>query len=274
MHQNADDPSKLPDKNIDPIELVGIKIRSYEDSRKDHSPLTGNQPLFIGGIPGDQSIRPNFLDGFVDEIRISDVARPVKTQPFIEKVTQYHNRPPAQSYPVEATVRNIMTNKVDSVTLHYRIDSTRWQVKHMAQTAEGTYIADIPSQPADSYIEYFVIAANESGKQSYTPDWYTDEPIAYSFTTWEQRAPILDLSFDQAADGELPTNTAYYNLSLSAEGDPRYASGDEGSDDRALVFDASRNFSLEAKKGYPYLNSFLIDLKLYVSDSIFLKPVT
>lgn len=69
----------------------------------------------------------------------------------------------------------------DSVLIWYRVNNGPWQMEHMTNTLDQNYTGYIPQQPAGSTVEYYLYAADASGRNETSPLMGPADP--FSFTT-------------------------------------------------------------------------------------------
>ena len=175
-------------------ELVVFNVAEYD-------PITGNLPtqtsmpfhIGFGGGGAD-----SWLDGFVDEIRISDVVREVPIPPIITEVTELENQlASVGSYEINANITTLFpSTTVQSATLHYNVGSG-WQELPMA-AAGDVYSASISGQPLGSVIKYYLSAVADNGLRAVMPVTAEGEdPFYYSFGVYAPNTQTLDLTFEE-----------------------------------------------------------------------------
>lgn len=90
----------------------------------------------------------------------------------------------------------------DSLLVHYRTDDTQpWETVVLQDIGNEQYSAEMPGQPAGAEVQYYISAADESGKHANHP--YIGAPDPHRFTTAEdtqapelEHAPIGDITVD------------------------------------------------------------------------------
>jgi len=244
-------------------ELVWYGSVAY-DPIKEAVPVTTNQPVHIGWAGAKGIASPSgdsWLDGFVDEIRISDVVRSFKIPVTVTGVTQLPNQSSeVNEYSVSATVKKIgASGTVLGAELHYRVNEGGWQTQSMLGGAEGVYTAVIPGQTYGSQVDYYVSADDSDGY--HTTDPSTAEAVEdadyYTFYVYKPNSHILSLSFD---DGALPpTDASEYGHDVQVVG--TVAPIDAGKVGKGLYFpgDTSR-----VEVDTPFLSSEEFTLDVWI----------
>ena len=203
-------------------ELVWYGAVSY-DPVKEAIPVTTNQDVHIGWAGAVNIAEPSndsWLDGFVDEIRISNVVRDFQIPVTVTGVTRLSNQSSEVSeYPVEATVKKIgAAGTVTGADLHYRVNAGSWQVAAMSGGGTGLYSAVIPGQNYGSKVEYYVSADDNDGYHTTDPSTAeaAEGATFYTFYVYKPNSHILSLNFD---DGAVPpTDGSDYNHPIDVIG--------------------------------------------------------
>lgn len=98
---------------------------------------------------------------------------------------------PAESYPIEVQIRDYSRTGLirERLELSWRLRGGRgWRVIPLEATADpGTFVASIPGAPAGREVEYFLSAADRSGRQESLPRTAPDG--YYSFSVLAESAP-------------------------------------------------------------------------------------
>jgi agmatine/peptidylarginine deiminase len=81
--------------------------------------------------------------------------------------------------------------KDDSVLIHYRVNGGPFQVSPMTFLSGDQYKGFIPKQPAGSVIDYYLSAADHSGRHETLPLIGAADPFSFS-TTYTTLAPVPD----------------------------------------------------------------------------------
>jgi hypothetical protein len=178
-------------------------------------PNTNTNPVHIGWAGALVNADPStdsWLDGFVDEIRISNVVRNFAGPPVITNVTQLPNQPTtAAQYGVSAKVQAFNPGATITKTmLHYYI--TSWDSVQM--NASGIdYSASIPAQPYGTKIQYYVTAEDNNGLRSVFPltAEAAQNPSYHQFYIFQPNVMLLHLTFEEGP-GNPPVDHSPSNL--------------------------------------------------------------
>ncbi len=175
----------------------------------EYDPATQGQPEITDrelhmGFNGGSGVQPSWLDGFMDELRICNVARDFAVPPVIIEIEGIPNQDPnTTTYPpVKAKVPDIGGSNVTNVTLNYNPGLTGWQQVAMTfEPASGKYIGDIPQQPAGTIVWYYVSADNADGQHSVFPQTAEDPnaPNYLSFAVEQPNSQTLGFEFEEGA---------------------------------------------------------------------------
>ncbi|MBM4160364.1 MAG: T9SS type A sorting domain-containing protein [Ignavibacteria bacterium] len=191
--------------------LKGFITKGF-DKTKD-IPLTNRQKVHIGwaGAVGIATASTDsWLDGFVDEVRISNVVRNFAGPPVISNVTVLPNQPSTlPSYPITLTVFPLNAGgRITSAILYFRTESVG-SFTGYGMTPSGTnqFTASIPGQAFGKKIQYYVKCTDDNGLSSLSP---TDaeaatNPTYYSFLIYQPNAKTLDLTFEEGP-GKTPVD--------------------------------------------------------------------
>ena len=203
-------------------ELIVFAVKDYNtfEAPKDTPPITTKQPLYIGFAGGGTD---SWLDGFVDEIRISKVVREIPIPPAITNVTAMENQVSSvAAYPIGANIATLFGTKVSKATLHYKIKET-WSEIAMTPVAKDSFTATIPGQPVGTILKYYLSAEDEYGMRSLDPQTAESaNPEYYTFGVYEANSKTLDLSFEEGQG--IPTDASSYKHQVSMFGKPVFSS--------------------------------------------------
>jgi len=185
---------------------------------KGDAPHTNSQPMHIGWAGAAGITNPSgdsWLDGFIDEVRISNVVRNFAGPPVIQDVTILPNQPTtAADYPVSITVFPLNAGgSITSVTLKYRTD-TLGAFSSVALTGgtNNTYTGAIPAQPFGTQIEYYYVCTDNNALSSLYPvdAEAATNPSRLSFWIYQPNSMLLDLTFEEGPSADpidhSPTN--------------------------------------------------------------------
>lgn len=174
------------------------------DKSKD-IPLTNKQKVHIGwaGAVGiTEASTDSWLDGFVDEVRISKVVRNFAGPPVISDVSRLANQPSTlASYPVSVTVFPLNAGgSITSSKLYYRTDTVgAFTSVTMAAAGGNKYTGAIPGQAFKTRIQYYVKCTDNNNYVSLSPvDAEATSPSYYSFMIYQPNMKVLDVDFEGA----------------------------------------------------------------------------
>jgi len=239
-------------------------------------------PLLIGAFP---PIAAGYLDGAIDEFRVSNVVRNFRAPPIVSDVTDLPNQTADSTapYPVEASVSTIGDVPVGDVTLHYDIasegqdDSTEFQTVNMTSSGGSSYTAEIPQQEVGTTVRYYISA--ESGGATITmpqPTGEDDGDIFYQFAVTQppetNAPPTLNLTFEEGDVGSVPQtgdieDESYMDHRVEVTGTPSYTD-DAAVGDRAIQFAPEDSAFLEIDSSPAVAsNEYLLDF-WFKADSI------
>jgi hypothetical protein len=173
-------------------QLISFTTAPY-DPILDDPPITTSQPVHIGFAGGGDD---SFLDGFVDEIRISDNIRDFPVPPIITNVTELQNQTSTVSqYEVDADIMAFAsTGSITSAEIKYSTDAgNTWQTATMSDMGNNQYSGDIPQQPLGTIIDYYVQATDDQNRTAQ----YPAEGNGYlTFAIYQPMALVLNLDFE------------------------------------------------------------------------------
>lgn len=228
-------------------------METYDlDPITEEPPITTNQPLFIGY--GGWGSTDSWLDGFIDEIRISNIARVIPLPPIISSTTELENTTDTEGpYIVQTKVTD--ETEVVSVTLKYEVGAG-WTEVEMSPIGGDFYQAGIPGQPPGTTIKYYIEAVDNDGNIS------TDPPTApeafYSFAILQAKALVFYMDFEEG--GGNPQDKGPYGLDGIIHGGVSYST-DAKVGSYALAFNATDSGYVEVPHS-PFLNmkQFTVEL--------------
>jgi hypothetical protein len=186
--------------------LKGFLTQGF-DKTKD-IPKVNAQDLHIGWAGSVKIADPStdsWLDGFVDEVRISKVVRNFAGPPVIQSVTRLANQPStASSYPIEISVFPLNAGgSLTTVTLYYRAD-TNASFTSVSMTSAGNnkYTASIPSQTAGKMVQYYYKVVDNNNQISFSPVNAEADKAYYSFYVFQPNSKVLDLTYEEGPSGK------------------------------------------------------------------------
>ncbi len=266
IHQNAVDKGRLPNANDDSLELIQFDTEEYSDEAS--LPRISDQPLFIATSPQNDTAFAN-LDGFMDEVRISNTVRNFPVPPVISDVTELGNQRSDLDYEISAKLETLGDAQIGTADLNYRVNAGSWQTTALAQDSGNYYSATIPSQDVGTSVEYWIEAETESGLRSTQPPRAQMDTSYYSFAVWTDSTTVFSLDFDQGDD--VPEDQSQFNADVTLNGANEtvtYARGDDGDSDQAMVFTAADETWLSTDSPVHQLTNFALDFKFYAQDSV------
>ncbi|MDO8550843.1 MAG: LamG-like jellyroll fold domain-containing protein [Ignavibacteria bacterium] len=176
-------------------QLIFFTTASY-DPIFDDPPIITDQPVHIGFAGGGTD---SWLDGFVDEIRISNNIRNFAVPPIITNVTELPNQLyTVTSYEVETNIFAFDPNgSITSAEIHYSTDSgNTWQTAAMTNIGGGDYSGSIPQQPLGKIIDYYVSATDNNGLSArYPPEAFGN----LQFAIYKNNLMTLYLDFEEGS---------------------------------------------------------------------------
>ncbi len=201
-------------------ELEAFAISDYLTfGADDPTPITTDQPLHIGYAGGGGD---SFLDGFVDEIRISNVVREFPIPPIITGVTELSNQESSvTSYEVGASIFTLFSTTVESATLYYSVDGSAFQSVEMTTVTEDSMSAAIPQQTAGSVVSYYLKAVDNNGLSFTSPATAETDSTYYLFGIYTPATMTLDLDFDEGSG--LPQDGSIYAHTVTFVGNPIFS---------------------------------------------------
>lgn len=187
--------------------LLGYLSQGF-DKTKD-IPKVNSQKMHMGwagavGIPDPST--DSWLDGFIDEVRISNVVRNFQGPPVIQNVTRLSNQASTlTSYPVSVTVFPLNAGvTMSSVVLKYRADTVS-AFTSVTLTAAGnnTYTGSIPGQAFGKQIQYYYVCTDANSLKSTSPsDAEASKPTYYSFWVFQANVQTLYVTFEEGPTGK------------------------------------------------------------------------
>ena len=127
------------------------------DPVDDEPPYVSDQPVNIGfGGGGTDS----WLDGFIDELRISDIARTFPLPPIITHPPYGNTYNTTEPCSIIAKITD--ESAVASATLYYDLGAG-WVTDDMDPIGDDNYEGFIPNQPEGTCIKYYIEAEDDDG---------------------------------------------------------------------------------------------------------------
>jgi agmatine deiminase len=138
-------------------------------------------------------------------------------QLYIRHIPLTGNQPCEHDFQLSAEVIACSGQPVypDSVLIWYRVNNGAWLMEHMTHTAGQNYTGAIPEQPCGSTVEYYLYAADESGRHETCPLIGPADPFKFN-TVYTDLAAIPDtLWFRTIDDMYLGKSTYLHNYTAS-----------------------------------------------------------
>lgn len=185
--------------------LKGFLSRGFD--KAVDIPKVNVQKMYMGwaGTPTDPS-GDSWLDGFIDEVRISKVVRNFAGPPVIQSVKILSNQSSAlSSYPVDISVFPLNAGgSMTSVVLKYRNDTTSaFSSVTMTSAGNNKYTGSIPGQVFGKQVQYYYVCTDNNSMVSYSPVAAgTAAPVYYSFYIFQPNVKTLDITFEEGPSGK------------------------------------------------------------------------
>lgn len=242
-------------------ELIHFESESY-DPITGAPPRVNDNPLFIASYPQRDNF---FLDGFIDELRISKVVRNFAVPPIIADVTELGNQPSGDAADINASIATLGDATIESATLHYRVNGGAFTEVALAVAGEELYGGQIPGQNLGDVVEYYVSAKTNTGLRATTPALAeSDEPVLFEYAVWEPETQTLELTFDDPAKGAV--DASQYGNEVELVGNPQFEAG-VGGEGNALFMEGDSTF-LEVESPFLASPQFTVDFWFFAQDSI------
>jgi hypothetical protein len=185
-------------------------------------PRPNKNPIHMGWAGGilntiDKQSTDSWLDGYLDEIRISKVVRNFAGPPVITNTDVLSNQPTTvTNYPVTSKIQAFTKGRtITGQMLHYY--TTKWD--SVAMTGTGpVYSAVIPGQPYGTLVKYYVSARDNTGDRSLDPfDAESARSTVYSFYVYQTNVQTLHLTFEEGP-GHAPLDHSPANAQVVIPG--------------------------------------------------------
>ncbi len=193
--------------------LKGFITKGFD--KNQDIPLTNKQKVHIGwaGAVGiAEASGDSWLDGFVDEVRISNVVRNFAGPPVISDVTVLPNQPTtAANYPVTVTVFPLNAGaRITSAVLYFRPDTVGLFTGYgMTPAGTNKFTASIPAQAFGKRVQYYVKCTDDNGLSSLAPvdAEATTNPTYHAFWVFQPNVKTLDVTFEEGP-GKAPVDAS------------------------------------------------------------------
>src|SRR5690606_4167000 len=242
-------------------ELIAFTSAAY-DPISEAPPLLNGNDVHIGWAGGGST--DSWLDGFVDEIRISNVVRDFGIPPILTDVTELTNQTSdVPGYEVSIEAFKLGTGSIADVTLHYDVGAGFQEIP-MTSNGDRLYSATIPQQELGTVIRYYVSATDDADMRATMPSTAEADETYYSFGIYEEGTQTLYLSFEEGSGS--PVDESQYAHQVTVFGTATYVD-DAAVGDYALDLDEGDQTYLEIQS--PFLASTEMTVELWFNaDSI------
>ncbi len=239
------------------IELASFSVSDYLSfGAADPTPMVTDQPVHIGYAGGGED---SFLDGFVDEVRISNVVREMPIPPIVKNVTVLSNQTTdAAQYEVGANIFTLFNStSIQSANLYYSLDAgENWTTIPMTTVSGDSMVGIIPQQPLGSIIRYYIVAEDNNGLTFNSPKdagWQSSE--YYSFGVFQPDTKTLDLGFESGSG--TPVDGSDYASPVTMYGTPQFS--DQAKDGSYAIHLEGDSSFLEVDTPFLAAKTFLVD---------------
>lgn len=241
------------------MELIAFSSYQY-DPIDEAPPMTNDNAVHIGWAGATNIATPStdsWLDGFVDEIRVSNVVRNFNIPPILTSVTELANQPSDQAgYEISVEAFKLGSGEISDVTLHYDVGNGFQEVA-MSSSGGRTYTAMIPEQDLGTVIRYFVSATDETDLRSTYPSNVETTEAYFSFGVYEENTQTLRLTFEEGTG--VPQDHSQYAHTVETFGSPTYVE-EAAAGDYALDFDSGDSTYLEIESPFLASNEMSVEL--------------
>lgn len=233
----------------------------------DFEPRLQFTDLFIGHNSDER-----WMNGYIDEIRISDVVREelldvdVDSEPEFVSLTSVPTQQAdeAEAVEIETEVNATFEGSIEEVNLHYNTGDD-WEEVAMDATNENTYGATIPEQDAYTIVKYYVSAVtNDEIRGVYPANAENDEYLEYyMFAVEEPETTLLSLDFEEGEG--VPADASDYNSTIFVHGDPLFTDN-AAAGDYAFEFDGEEDFIRAFTPHVGHSEEFTLDFWMQAGD--------
>ena len=176
---------------------------------KGDNPRTTHQAMHMGWAGAVGITNPSvdsWLDGFIDELRISKVVRNFAGPPVISDKIVLANQPSTlSSYPVSVTAFPLNAGgSITSAVLKYRTDTvSAFSSITLSTGPNNTFTGSIPSQAFGKTVQYYYKVTDGNSLTSLYPSnaEATTAPTRLSFGIYQPNSKVLDLTFEEGPTG-------------------------------------------------------------------------
>jgi len=234
-------------------------------------PNETDAPAWIGINLGQGG---GWLDGYIDEMRVSDIVRDFDYPPALTSASQLPNQPANAPSEVRTSLLAVGNTNVQSAQVHYRTDSEgdgfdgSFQTAEMSPDTANTYVGSIPGQQPGTFVQYYISAEAENGLRSTSPTGVeqTEDPSYYSYTVLDTTSQTLHLAFEN----DEVVDSSQYDLPVDVGGDPTFVEGAPEAEGESAIFLRDSSYLEIAPPHASFLNaeSFALDFWFAAADSL------
>jgi hypothetical protein len=199
-------------------------------------PMT-NASDFYSGWAGPGSAE-SWMDGFIDELRISNVVRNYPVPPVIASATRLGNQSSEDTgYPVEAEIFPWNAGStIDVAVIKYSVDEgDTWLEATMTDQGGDMFLGEIPQQAPGSTVWYYVYAEDNYGQSVKKPKGQEGDDFVgewYEFAITAPNSNTLTLNFE----GDLTDGSAFAHEPTAVDGP--FFSDDAKEGSQSILFPA------------------------------------
>jgi hypothetical protein len=244
-------------------ELVAFSSYRY-DPITEAPPMLNSMPVHIGYAGGGST--DSWLDGFVDEVRVSNVVRDFPVPPIMTEGTELPNQTSdVAGYEISVNAFKLGTGNVDEVTLHYCVAEectvdAGFQTAAMTATGDRVYAGTIPQQPVGTIVNYYVSATDDDGLRATFPSNVEVSEDFPAFGIYTPSTQTLALDFEEGTG--TPVDASVYAQEVTVFGDVTYST-DAMEGEYALDFDPVDSSYIEIAGPSPFLSSNELTVELW-----------
>ena len=243
-------------------EIVNFAVADYLTfGAADPTPITTDQPVYIGYAGGGTD---SYLDGFVDEIRVSNVVREFPVPPIVSAVTQLPNQTAdVTSYEIGANIYTLFSTTIQTAELFYNAGGGLQSVP-MTTVSGDSMVGVIPQQASGSIIQYYVKATDNNGLTFTDPQNAETEDAYYTFGIYTPETQTLAIDFEEGSG--VPQDGSSYGHTVTLVGSPAY-SADAAVGSHCVYLEGDSSY-LEVDSPFLAAENFCVDFWLK-ADSLY-----
>ncbi len=230
-------------------ELIAYEASPY-DSTQDPPRVTEGD-LKIGVLHPKSS---TWLDGFLDELRISNTVRNFDSPPVLSGLSNVDNMEESGSATVKLQALNVADNEVDQATLHYNTGSG-WQTTTMSWQSSDTLMGQIPSVSKGTSVEYFATVSNTNGLSTSIPTGASESSGPYQNYAVVGDREIINWDFEDGEDVELPPTDNSMLTQWTVGGQPQIADQGANGTNHSLYLEGDSSYMMAENPDAAFLKS-------------------